>query len=347
MSELASVPLAEMQPLLQGVSRSFYITIRLLPAALRRPVAVAYLLARATDTVADTASLPAAQRQRQLTALGAAIQGDATAPGALDQIGEAFVGAQADPAERRLMATLPRCLAWLAALDPSDQQEVRSVLQHITRGQSLDLARFGDGSATQALQNAGELHEYTYLVAGCVGEFWTRLCVRHVPDFAKLPAARMQELGRDYGAGLQLVNILRDLGEDLAQGRCYLPADELAAAGLSAADALADPTRLAPVWARWHGLAVRGMESGLGYAHALNSRRIRAASALPALLGARTLALLESAGPGAPGRVKVPRREVYAVLARLALTLGGRAMLAAQFQRLQGSGAQRWDNRAP
>ena len=65
------------------------------------------------------------------------------------------------------------------------------------------------------------------------------------------------------------------------------------------------------------------------YADAVNSRRVRAASALPALLAARTLALLRAAGPRACGsKVKVPRREVRAMMARLAFTLAGRARAA-------------------
>ena len=53
----ATAPRPEMSALLRGVSRSFYVSIRLLPAQLRQPVSVAYLLARATDTVADSARL--------------------------------------------------------------------------------------------------------------------------------------------------------------------------------------------------------------------------------------------------------------------------------------------------
>ena len=59
--------------LLRGVSRSFYLSIRLLPAPLRGPIAVGYLLARATDTVADTTALPLADRLQLLSALMAAI----------------------------------------------------------------------------------------------------------------------------------------------------------------------------------------------------------------------------------------------------------------------------------
>jgi len=99
------------------------------------------------------------------------------------------------------------------------------VLEKITRGQMLDLHRFDspavrrDGfavanNATQvcALQTAADLDEYTYLVAGCVGEFWTRLCFRHLRDFASSIPDGMLALGRRYGMGLQLINVLRDAG---------------------------------------------------------------------------------------------------------------------------------------
>ena len=45
-------------PLLKSVSRSFYLTIRILPARLQAPIGLAYLLARASDTIADTADAP-------------------------------------------------------------------------------------------------------------------------------------------------------------------------------------------------------------------------------------------------------------------------------------------------
>ena len=109
----------------------------------------------------------------------------------------------------------------------------------------------------------------------------------------------MRELGRDYGMGLQLVNILRDAGADLAAGRCYFPADELAAAGLRPEDILSHPDRFEPIWERWSARAHSRLELGIRYADAVGSRRVRAASALPALLGLRTLALLRTAGPSA------------------------------------------------
>jgi farnesyl-diphosphate farnesyltransferase len=330
-----------MLALLRGVSRSFYLSIRLLPPGLRRPIAVGYLLARAADTIADTAELAVAERLATLRSLVDLIEGTTPAPPAAASLAASFVPRQDDPQERALIAALPQCLDWLERLEPQDRHDVREVLRHITLGQITDVERFGAATASQpvALQNAAQLDEYTYRVAGCVGEFWTRLCFRHVPAFASLPESEMAELGRAYGRGLQLVNIVRDAGADLAAGRCYFPVDELAAAGVAPADIIEQPHRFMPVRERWLARAHEGLAAGMRYADAVRSRRIRAASALPALLGVRTLALLQERGAkGLAQRVKVPRAEVRSVVARIALTFAARGPLRAMF---------RWDNAAP
>jgi farnesyl-diphosphate farnesyltransferase len=326
-----------MLALLRGVSRSFYVSIRLLPAALRRPVALAYLLARATDTLADTADLPAAERREQLEALAAAIDGRLPAAATAANVAASFARLQHNTAEHDLIVALPQCLSWLDEVTPADRDDIQAVLRHITRGQALDLERFPHGTPPVALDSPEQLDEYTYLVAGCVGEFWTELCFRHLPAFACLPKQRMRELGREYGMGLQLVNILRDAGSDLAAGRCYFPADELAAAGLRPQEILSDPDRFEPVWNRWSARAQQRLDLGIRYADAVGSRRVRAASALPALVGARTLALLRVAGPQrVHHKVKVPRREVRWMMARLLFTFAGRTPLRELFGRLQG-----------
>lgn len=321
----APTPLApDFDRLLQGVSRSFYLSIRLLPAALRAPVSVAYLLARATDTVADAAGLPAVERLAALDRMRASLL-DGPAWDA-----DAIAGAVGVPQEQELLRRWDTLLGELDALPRSDQASVNTVLGHITRGQALDLQRFPGDGAVHALPDAAALDEYTYLVAGCVGEFWTDLCLAHLPAYAARPPQEMRQLGRSFGMGLQLVNIVRDLGDDLAAGRCYLPADELAAAGLTPDTATSDADRLLPVWRHWQQAAERRLEDGIAYAEAVGPRRLRASVALPALIGRRTLQRLEAAGPAAlHTRVKVPRSEVYALLARLAFTFASRRALRA------------------
>jgi farnesyl-diphosphate farnesyltransferase len=334
--------------LLRGVSRSFYVSIWLLPTPVRRPVAVAYLLARATDTLADNLEANCDVRRQKLEAFAAAIDGRLPAAAACAGLAEP-IDSLRHPGERDLMKALPCCLAWLDELAPADRDDVRSVLRHITRGQALDTERFAAGAPPAPLESGEQLEEYTYLVAGCVGEFWTDLCSRHLPDFAALPNQEMRALGREYGMGLQLVNILRDAGADLAAGRCYFPADELAAAGLRPRDILGDADRFEEIWHRWSARAEGRLELGMRYADAVRNRRVRAASALPALFGMRTLTLLRSTGPQRLHRkVKMPRHEVRFVMARLLFTLAGRAPMQALYGRLQrqpaGGG---WDNPRP
>ena len=321
-----------MPALLRSVSRSFYLSIRLLPAALRRPIGVAYLLARATDTVADTAGLSVEARRDMLETLTTAIEGRTPAHAGMAGLAAAFAQEHGPREERDLILALPDCLQSLEALAPPDRADVRAVLRHITYGQSLDIERFARRAPIVALQTAAQLDEYTYLVAGCVGEFWTELCFRHLPGFATLPRDDMRGLGRSYGMGLQLVNILRDAGADLGAGRCYFPAVELAQAGLQPQDISRHPDRFALVRGQWFERAQRGLECGMRYVDAVNNRRVRAASALPALLGGRTLALLRAdASLGLAQKVKVPRGDVRATMARLAFTLAGRASLQRMF----------------
>jgi len=306
-------------PLLRSVSRSFYLSLRFLPKALRDPLSLAYLLARATDTMADTVEPPAALRIEALGDLAAAIQGREPTK-TTNALRKSFAPLQSDKAERTLIEQLPALLDWLGELPAEDRDEVRTVLAKINRGQSLDLQRFGAGDEIRALKNAAELDEYTYLVAGCVGEFWTRLCFAHVKNFSARPESEMSALGVRYGQGLQLINILRDAGDDLRNGRCYFPADELDSLGLTPAQILRDPPRIEPVLDKWREKAERGIEAGREYADTIRNRRVRFATALPAKIGAQTLALLREAGAGAlTRRIKVPRGEVRKMILSSAL----------------------------
>ena len=337
---------AAQRKLLRHVSRSFDLSIRLLPKALQAPVAIGYLLARATDTVADTIALPLDQRQVLLDRMTQAIAAPSTSASEdpeLQRLTQAFAAQQTDPHERALMQALPQCLPLLHTLHPADQASVRQVLGHITRGQHLDMARFGPG--LQALQTEAELADYTWLVAGCVGEFWTELCGRHLPGYSRLPQEEMMRIGRQYGMGLQRLNIIRDAGADLAGGRCYWPVETLAQAGLTPtmlAQAAQTPNTdtlhaLAPLYTQWLDHTHAQLADGMRYALALKPLRLRLASALPALIGARTVALLRQAGPAALNqRVKMPRHEVRALLWRIALGLGSAAVLQKEFRKLSG-----------
>ena len=223
-----------------------------------------------------------------------AIEHGNPAPEAIALLAESFAALQQDPHERRLITLLPQCLAWLARIDAADRDDIRTVLRHITRGQALDVERFGQASGVRALANADELNDYTWLVAGCVGEFWTRLCVEELSGAFTLGTSvpDMLERGMRFGKGLQLVNILRDTGKDAAMGRCYLPLEEIVAAGLTLEEIAADLSKLQPLTEKWGARCFEHLKCGIEYVEALKNRRLKFATALPLLLGLRTLARL-------------------------------------------------------
>ena len=310
--------------LLKPVSRSFYISIRLLPKALREPVALGYLLARTSDTIADASAVDVEKRIKLLDRFARAIAGKEQAIG--NDLAQLRGSAGMTLGEKALLGSADEVLQSLQNLSPEDQRDVRELLAVITRGQRQDLTRWREGPA--ALTNADDLREYTYLVAGCVGEFWTRVCFRKVQSFTARMEADMLQLGRKYGRGLQLVNILRDAGSDLRAGRCYFPEDELRAAELSASDLPDAPAAFLPIYSRWIAEARAGLDAGLEYAIAINPARVRVATVLPALIGVRTLSLLEESGLDAlRTRVKVPRSEVRGMIASTTITLASQTRL--------------------
>ena len=310
-------------PLLRRVSRSFYLSVSVLSPEVRAPVGVAYLLARAADTIADTRLLEREQRIGHLRALRDEL-GEAR-PDRVAAIVAAVGPGQGLPAERELLARVPECLAAYRALDAGDRPRVRALLGVLIEGMTQDLRVFPpQGERTLgALDTRADLVRYTYLVAGCVGEFWTDMHMAHRPRLRNWDAPRMRALGVQFGQALQMTNVLRDAPVDLRQGRCYLPRQDLAALGLSPGDLLdpgASPAsrpllvelmRLALQWygAGWeYTLAIPGAGAatapGLRMAAADRARHARAARA-------RAERWLDPAVI-----VKVPRSEVYRLIAR-------------------------------
>jgi farnesyl-diphosphate farnesyltransferase len=308
--------------LLRDVSRSFYLTLRVLPSVIRPQIGLAYLLARTTDTIADTELVPVDQRLAALHALREHILGTAAAPLDLDRLAKL----QGSSAEHALLQKCETALNLLEDLSPSDRKLVVDVLQIIISGQELDLRRFAAGSASRviALETAEELDDYTYRVAGCVGEFWTRMCRAHLFPSAKLDDSFLLSSGVRFGKGLQLVNILRDLPVDLRHGRCYLPAPQLQAQGLEPGDLLkpSNEERLRPVYDRYLEQAEAHLAAGWAYTNQLpwSNMRIRLACAWPLLIGQRTADLLRAGKVLNPDqRLKLSRSQVKAIMWRSVL----------------------------
>ena len=307
---------------LKDVSRSFYLTLRVLPGKVRAPIGLAYLLARLTDTIADTELVAPEQRLEALRALRERIQGQREVP--LDF--GALARQQGAPAEALLLEKCEASLAILRSLRSADAQLVREVLNTITSGQELDLRRFAGASACSlvALRTDEELDDYTYRVAGCVGEFWTKMCRAHLFPRAPVNDAFLLANGVRFGKGLQLVNILRDVAADLRHGRCYLPSERLAGAHLKPEDLLepANEPRLRPLYQTYLDYAEAHLLAGWAYTNALPRRcvRVRLACAWPILIGHETLNRLRAGNALDPERrIKISRQEIRQLMVRSVL----------------------------
>ena len=300
--------------LLRSVSRTFYLSIRILPSALREAMGVAYLLARTSDTIADSEGAPVTTRLRRLEDFGKMLQSGAT-PQSISNIQRDIKPAH--PGERALIEALPRVLGCFGAFKPWDWKETLELLTNIIRGQSNDLRAFPDPAKISALPNADGLEDYTYLVAGCVGEWWTRVSFHHFPRYSRREEQDLMPLASAFGKALQLVNILRDMPADLRAGRCYLPADELQLAGTDPATLLDNPAAAQPVFDAWMAKARSYLGEGRDYIQASRPWRIRFACYMPWRLAEKTLDLMAATPPlGSPEKVKVSRALVYGTMLR-------------------------------
>jgi farnesyl-diphosphate farnesyltransferase len=286
--------------ILKEVSRSFYLTLRLLPGEMQEPVSLGYLLARTSDTIADTEGVPVEQRVQLLTEFANSIAADGSLP-----LWPAVMLENTSQGEAVLLARTGEVADWLRRIDQKQAELIREVVATIIGGQQLDLQRFDGarGDRPVALPDAQSLEDYTWRVAGCVGAFWTKLGFLTLGGrYSDEKETELLARGIAYGKGLQLVNILRDLSKDLADGRCYLPVEDVS-----------NSEALMREYAIWHQKATEWIGLGVDYASTLRGRRLRAATVLPAFIAEETLELLK--GKPIQNTVKVPRPKVYRLLA--------------------------------
>ncbi|MGC6564147.1 MAG: squalene/phytoene synthase family protein [Akkermansiaceae bacterium] len=275
---------------LKNVSRSFYLSLRFLPKNFRPAASLGYLLARMSDTFADATVWSVEERKELLEGFRThVLEGrDFQCPEDREGLPEG---------EKVLLGHLEDCMDALVRLPEAEQAAIRKVVGIITEGQGWDLVRF-DGAGVVSLDHDEELRNYTYQVAGCVGEFWTEIGFETDPGFSRCSRDEMNEWGRAYGRSLQLINVVRDVPEDWLNGRCYLP-------GVSS------KKDLEAARGPWIDEALEGLESAQRYSEALNGKRMRFATILPALIGRETLLRLrEASWKEWEEKVKVTRSEV-------------------------------------
>ena len=295
--------------LLKSVSRSFYLSMRWLPSGMREPVSLGYLLARLSDTVADASGIASSERLELLNSIRLLIEGSATSVEGLEKVASSLE----HPGEALLLNRQADLFSWYQSIDAANRDHLSEVILTIIHGQTWDATCFEEKRFV-VCEKSEDLLRYTYWVAGCVGEFWTKVGFTNLGRKFAAPelAEEMLISGRKLGQALQLINILRDLHEDLPAGRCYLPKVELIEAGWTPGEPV-DASIGEPVFNRWASKCEEFLEAGDTYCHRVNSTRVRLCTRLPKILARRTLSKLELAGFEAvvSRRIKVSRATVW------------------------------------
>lgn len=319
---------ALLRDLLKRVSRLFYTTLAVVPANVRDQVSLAYLFARAADTIADTELIDRPRRLDYLGQFKMQFISDQISRAQIRDIQAAIGAAQHDSAERQLLERLEECFAVFEDFSPEDRRRVQRLMTTLVQGMEMDLTLFPGTSTAEltALKTVDDLDQYTYYVAGCVGEFWTDLMCAYRRGLRSWNVRSMSEVGVRFGKGLQLTNVIKDLAHDLQRGRCYVPEPMLVEEGLTPRDLLDQQNlaRFRPVLNKLIRKAVDHLDQGWLYTMAIPryETRLRLSCMWPILSAGESLRLVR----GSPDvlnpsvRIKISRARVYGMMALTILT---------------------------
>jgi phytoene synthase len=211
-------------------AKNFYYAFLVLPKRKREALCAVYAFMRRCDDIADDPTLSLDERRYKLDTW-------------LDALHRAQLGEPSD--DPILMALIDAQRRYTIPAGLLDELAMGTAMDVVDLGSSphdaLDSANAPAPRLTIQYQTFEDLKLYCYRVASVVG----LVCI-HIFGYRD-PAA--EPLAEQCGLAFQLTNIIRDVKEDAAMGRVYLPAEDLAKFNLSAADLLAspDPARFRPL----------------------------------------------------------------------------------------------------
>jgi farnesyl-diphosphate farnesyltransferase len=216
--------------MLQGVSRTFALTIPELPERLARVVANGYLLCRIVDTIEDEVALSSQEKRRFCEQFVQVVAGEAPAQTFSEEL-YPLLSERTLPAERELIRNTPRVIAVTHGFTATQQEALQSCVRVMAEG----MAHFQESTSPGGLGHLAQMDRYCYHVAGVVGEMLTKLFCDYSSELARNRDALMA-LAVSFGQGLQMTNILKDLWDDRGRGVCWLPRDVFAEAGFDLQD---------------------------------------------------------------------------------------------------------------
>jgi farnesyl-diphosphate farnesyltransferase len=212
--------------ILQGVSRTFALTIPQLPPELCRVVSNGYLLCRIADTIEDEPQLTPMQKrlfsQQFIQVVAGELAAETFSQALFPQLSEKTL-----VAERDLIFNTPRVMRLTHSFNASQ----RAALYRCVRIMAEGMAHFQQNHSLAGLKTIAEMNHYCYCVAGVVGEMLTELFCDYSPYVAQNQVS-LQALAVSFGQALQMTNILKDIWEDRQRGACWLPQEIFTPIGL-------------------------------------------------------------------------------------------------------------------
>jgi farnesyl-diphosphate farnesyltransferase len=210
----------EIGDLLLKTSRTFALTIPVLPEPTRAEVSIAYLLFRIIDTFEDATGWTTGRRIEALGHFVELLDGPpAAAAGMVEMCRREPPVDHAGYLE--LLAKIPFVLSAFQQLQEGARDPIRRHLARSADGMRAFVAR-SDGPNGLEIETIEDLRNYCYVVAGIVGEMLTELFLLGRTGLSAI-AEDLRNRAAQFGEGLQLVNILKDVRPDEAEGRVYLP----------------------------------------------------------------------------------------------------------------------------
>lgn len=307
--------------LLESTSRSFYPTLKYLPKKIRGQIGLLYLLARVADTIADSKHGETEFLLKNLKQYNDVAQGKSKSLPDFTELADI----QANKNEAELLRNVEDVVDGLQVYSSKDQELMLECLDVIVGGQILDLERFGtanEGGNISALETDVQMDDYAYRVAGSVGVFWSKMSLEHLFSLPQEKEKEFFEKGIRFGKSLQMINILRDIPEDLRFGRCYIPKQALERHKLTPEDLLDDENidAFRPLYDEYLELTNQHLDAAIEYISMLpdSQLRLKASCMLPVLIGQRTVTLLRTGNVlNSEERIKVTRDEIKSYAKKL------------------------------
>jgi len=315
------------------VSRTFALSIRLIPGELGAAVRYAYLICRIADTIEDEPQLPAVEKASLLDLLTACFDDAAAAT----QLSSRAATLEGDERHLRLVRNTDLVFTAFRDLPESTRQPVRHWVGEMIAGMRKFVLAYPNGIRIQTLD---EYKEYCYYVAGTVGFLLTDLWHEYVPSIGPARYRILRDHCQAFAEALQTVNILKDVARDAEhENSIYVPEALLRAHGSSQA------TLLSPEYAAENRaalatlieLAWHDLDEATAYLLTIPRRAvsIRLFCALPLLFAYATLRDLTRSPDALQRRevVKISRSEVKTLSVRALLSVGSNRLMTRLVER--------------